>query len=86
LSGSQEPKLGLAFKIAKLLQVPLEYLADDEVSPDATRKSLLLDEDEVTILKLVRRLGVEGSLNRLLAVEPPAASEAGSPAASRQLA
>ncbi len=70
LSGSQEPKLGVAWKLSRLLGVPLDYLADEESECESGHGGayLHLSEDELTILKLVRRLGVEASMDRLLAV------------------
>lgn len=69
LSGVQEPKLRLAWKLAQELEVSLDFLADDsaEQSPGITWSRLSLDE--LTILKLVRRLGVEEAMDRLLGIE-----------------
>jgi transcriptional regulator with XRE-family HTH domain len=72
LSGAQEPKLGLAFGLSRLFGVSLEYLADDELPVDSRPQSVVLSDDEWTILKLVRRLGTDEALGRLLAVEPQA--------------
>lgn len=84
LSGAQEPKLGVAWKLARLLGVPLDYLADEESDEEAERSGALVrvSEDEQTILKVVRRLGVEESMNRLLAVH--AAGERGGENGSRR--
>lgn len=71
LSGGQEPKLAVAWKLARLLGVPLDYLADEESEePGQGGAILFVSEDELTILKLVRRLGMEESMDRLLAVKP----------------
>jgi transcriptional regulator with XRE-family HTH domain len=74
LSGGQEPKLGVAWKLARRLGVPLDYLADEEDAgePGGSGAFVHVSEDELTILKLVRRLGVEESMDRLLAVKPAA--------------
>lgn len=73
LSGGQEPKLGVAWTLARLVGVPLDYLADEECDDEEPGRGgayVYLSEDELTILKLVRRLGVEASMDRLLAVKP----------------
>jgi transcriptional regulator with XRE-family HTH domain len=68
LSGAQEPKLGLAFLLARALGVSLDYLADDDVPIDAPAQAVPLTVDELTILKLVRRLGTDVAMDRLLGV------------------
>jgi transcriptional regulator with XRE-family HTH domain len=68
LSGSQEPKLGVAWNLARVLGVSLDYLADDTQEADPGAAWVRLSEDELTILKLVRRLGVEAAMDRLLAL------------------
>lgn len=70
LSGAQEPKLSLALRLARFLDASLEYLADDELPFEAHAQQASLSDDEWTILKLVRRLGPEEALDRLLAVDP----------------
>lgn len=83
LSGIQEPKLSLAWKLAQALEVSLDFLADDtiEQEPGATWTQLSLDE--LTILKLVRRLGVDEAMDRLLGIttktEPPSEGSGASP-------
>lgn len=66
LSGSQEPKLGQAFAIARALGVTLDYLVDEAPEFDETQRMVMVTEEELTILKLVRRLGTEVALDRLL--------------------
>ena len=79
LSGIQEPKLRLAYDLAKALGVSLDYLVDDSITVENPGQFIYLSDDELTILKLVRRLGTDVSMNRLLAVTttqstPPAQS------------
>ena len=76
LGGIQEPKLRVAWKLARALGVSLDYLADDDMTEEPGGAIVRLSEDERTILKLVRRLGTEAALDRLLGlsvpdVEPP---------------
>lgn len=68
LSGIQEPKLRLAYDLAKALGVSLDYLVDDSITVENPGQFVYLSDDELTILKLVRRLGTDVSMNRLLAV------------------
>jgi hypothetical protein len=51
-----------------VLGVSLDYLADDALESDPGGAWVRLDEDELTILKLVRRLGAEAAMDRLLAL------------------
>jgi transcriptional regulator with XRE-family HTH domain len=68
LSGVQEPKLSLAFKLAEALGVTLDYLVSDSPDVGPTDQLVMVSEDEITILKLVRRLGTDVSMDRLLNV------------------
>lgn len=79
LNGSQEPKLRLAYDLARALGVTLDYLVDESPEVGPLEQFVMVSEDEVTILKIVRLLGTEAAYNRLLnAPAPPDA-----PAASR---
>ena len=71
LSGVQEPKLRLAYDLAKALGVTLDYLVDDSPEFDPNAQLVVVSEDELTILKIVRRLSSNVSIDRLLAVPPP---------------
>ena len=76
LSGAQEPKLRLAFDLAKALGVTLDYLVDDSPEVGPSDQLIMLSEDEVAILKIVRRLGRNEAFDRLLNVTaPPPANE-----------
>jgi transcriptional regulator with XRE-family HTH domain len=66
LSGKQEPKLSLAFELAKALGVTLDYLVDDSPEISPTDQLVMMTEDELTILKIVRRLGTDEAIDRLL--------------------
>ncbi len=69
LSGSQVPKLDKAYELAKALGVSLDYLVDDELDVDSAGQWVVVTEDELTILKLARRLGSDAALDRLLGVD-----------------
>ncbi len=71
LSGVQEPKLRLAYDLAKALGVTLDYLVDDSPEFDPNAQLVVVSEDELTILKIVRRLSSNVSIDRLLVVPPP---------------
>jgi transcriptional regulator with XRE-family HTH domain len=81
LSGTQEPKLRLAFNLAKALGVTLDYLVDDSPEVGTSDQLVMVNEDEMTVLKMVRRLGVEVAIDRLLNVpsQTPGATPRGEP-------
>jgi transcriptional regulator with XRE-family HTH domain len=66
LNGAQEPKLRLAYDLAKALGVTLDYLVDDSPEAGPGDQLVMVSEDELTILKIVRRLGSNVSLDRLV--------------------
>ena len=68
LSGVQEPKLRLAYDIARTLGVTLDYIVDDALDADPSGRTVVISEDELTILKIVRRLGPSVAIDRLLAI------------------
>jgi transcriptional regulator with XRE-family HTH domain len=68
LSGAQEPKLRLAYDLAKALGVTLDYLVDDSPELGTNQHMTMITEDELMILKIVRRLGSTVSMDRLLNV------------------
>src|SRR4051794_13000719 len=72
LSGSQEPKLTVAYSLAKVLGVTLDYLVDESPEVGANDQLVMLSEEELTILKMVRHLGPAASKDRLLNVPLPA--------------
>jgi len=72
LSGAQEPKLRVAYDLAKALGVTLDYLVDETPELGPNDQLGMLTEDELTILKIVRRLGADASFNRLVHVATPA--------------
>jgi hypothetical protein len=70
LSGAQEPKLRLAYDLAKALGVTLDYLVDEESEVSPFEQRVMVTNDELTILKMVRVLGTEAAMNRLLNAPP----------------
>jgi transcriptional regulator with XRE-family HTH domain len=73
LSGLQEPRLRLAYELARALGVSLDALMDDAVELEAVGHFVVVSDDELTILKIVRRLGVDVAIDRLLGVALPSA-------------
>ncbi|MBX6316393.1 MAG: helix-turn-helix transcriptional regulator, partial [Isosphaeraceae bacterium] len=76
LSGVQEPKLRLAYDLARALGVTLDYLVEESQEVDPSVQLVPVTADEQTILKIVRRLGTDVAIDRLLGVERPPTSEA----------
>lgn len=70
LSGAQQPKLRLAYDLAKALGVTLDYLVDDEPEVSPSDQLLMVTDDELTILKMVRVIGTKVAMNRLLNAPP----------------
>ncbi len=68
LSGTQEPKLRLAYDLAKALGVTLDYLVDDSPEIGPTDQLVMVNDDELAILKIIRRLGPDVAFDRLLNV------------------
>jgi transcriptional regulator with XRE-family HTH domain len=68
LSGTQEPKLRLAYELARALGVTLDYLVDDSPELGTNQHMMMITEEELMILKIVRRLGPTVSIDRLLNV------------------
>lgn len=71
LSGSQEPKLRVAYQLAKELNVTLDALMDPEREIGLNDQMMLLTEDEVRILWLVREMGCKQAFDRLVRMPPP---------------
>jgi transcriptional regulator with XRE-family HTH domain len=71
LGGMQEPRLRLAYDLARALGVTLEYLVDGSPEDHPDARLVVVTEHELAILQIVRRLGSDVSLDRLLAVSPP---------------
>jgi transcriptional regulator with XRE-family HTH domain len=76
LSGVQEPKLRLAYDLARALGVTLDYLVDDSPEMGPAQHLLMVTEEEMMILKIVRRLGSNVAIDRLLNVPPSTPSPA----------
>ena len=60
--------MSLAYELAKALGVTLDYLADETLDAGPTDQLLMVTDDELTILKMTRRLGTNVALDRLLNV------------------
>ena len=74
LSGAQEPKLGLAHDLAsKALGISLDYLVEESPEAGPDDRMVMLTEEEMTILRIVRRLGANVAIDRLLNVPAGAA-------------
>jgi transcriptional regulator with XRE-family HTH domain len=68
ISGVQEPKLGLANTLAKTLGVTLDYLVEDSGDVGPLEHLVSVTDEELMILKIVRRLGSNVAMDRLLNV------------------
>lgn len=66
MNGSQEPKLHLALGLARVFGVSLDFLADDDLDIEPHGHWMFLSPDEASVLRLVKRLGTEASIDRLL--------------------
>jgi transcriptional regulator with XRE-family HTH domain len=75
LSGTQEPKLSVAYELAKALEVTLDYLVDDSLELGPTDRFVSVSEEELAILNMVRHLGHSEAKNRLLIMQASAAAE-----------
>jgi transcriptional regulator with XRE-family HTH domain len=75
LSGAQEPKLTVAYELAKALKVTLDYLVDDSLELGPTDRFVSVTEEELTILNMVRHMGHHVAKNRLLVMQAIAAAE-----------
>ena len=84
LSGVQEPKLRLAYDLARALGVTLDYLVEDSPEIGPTQHLVTITEEELMILKIARRLGSNVAIDRLLNVSAatPAAEHRGSTTAA----
>ncbi len=72
LSGVQEPKLQVAYDLAKALGVTLDYLVKESSDLGPSQHLVMVTDEELMILKIARRLGSEGAIDRLLNVESSA--------------
>ena len=76
LSGTQEPKLLLACELAKALGISLDYLVDDSPEAGPSDRLVMVTEEEMTILRIVRRLGANVAIDRILNVSQSASAHA----------
>ncbi len=70
VSGVQEPKLLIAYDLAKALSVTLDYLVDESPEIERAEHLVTMTDEELMILKIVRRLGANVAIDRLLNVSP----------------
>lgn len=68
LSGIQEPKFQLMYHLARELGVSLDYLVDESAEIDPSLHLVGLTEGEMTVLRIVRRLGVDAAIDRLVGI------------------
>jgi transcriptional regulator with XRE-family HTH domain len=71
LSGVQEPKLLVAYDLARALGVTLDYLMEESAEFAPSQHLVTLTDEELMILKIVRRLGPDTAIDRLLNVMEP---------------
>src|SRR6476661_2248606 len=57
LQGKSRPGLDNAFRLAKAVNVTLDYLADDSLEVDSTQPADLLSPEERKILNLAQKIG-----------------------------
>ncbi len=62
LQGKSRPGLDNAFRLAKAVNVSLDYLADDSLDMDASQPADLLSPEERKILNLVQKIGASETL------------------------
>src|SRR5579883_2370710 len=85
LQGKSRPGLDNAFRLAKAVNVSLDFLADDSLDMDANQSGDLMSPDErkvlnltqkigaaevVAILEIVRFLGYDVAMSRLIGAKP----------------
>ena len=85
LQGKSRPGLDNAFRLAKAVNVSLDFLADDSLDMDASQSGDLMSPDErkvlnlaqkvgaaevVAILEIVRFLGYDVAMSRLIGAKP----------------
>ncbi|ADV62132.1 helix-turn-helix domain protein [Isosphaera pallida ATCC 43644] len=66
-NGNQEPKIKLAYEMAKILEVPLDRLVSEE-GVESQGYFEHLTEEEMQLLRIVRRLGLQEAFKRLLMI------------------
>jgi len=70
-SGKSLPRLDEAYKVASVLDVPLEFLADDSKAAPEVQPPDGLTDREREIVSIIRKLGVERAERRLLGIPHP---------------
>lgn len=67
-AGRSLPRLDEAHRIATVLGLPLEFLANDQMEEPAAQTSVDLGERELEILRISKLLGPDRALGRLLGI------------------
>lgn len=65
-SGRSLPRLDEALKLAQVLGVTVDFLADDTMEKPATPPLVDVDERDVELLKIAKMIGHERALGRML--------------------
>jgi transcriptional regulator with XRE-family HTH domain len=78
--GEGVPQPGDLLRLSEMFDVPVAYLCDDSVDdPAEVSKGPELTQDEVLILGIVRKIGPDRALDRLMGMPTPAPGEATPP-------
>lgn len=67
-AGRSLPRLDEAYRVASVLNVPLEFLANDQMENPAAQSAVDLSERDLEVLRIAKLLGHERALNRMLGI------------------
>ena len=81
--GKGEPRVSQLVRIARVLNVPIDWLADDDQPIDAVPEPKWTRE-ELLVLEAIRTIGTHEALRRLLNAPPPAPAASGPEASDRK--
>ena len=82
--GKGEPRVSQLVRIARVLNVPIDWLADDDQPIDAVPEPKWTRE-ELLVLEAIRTIGTHEALRRLLNAPPPAPAASGPEASGLNL-